>query len=63
MGLAAGTGQVLRALLKVNRPRGVVFYRPRHYCEWKPANMHGDFPLLRGVIFIYSGGAMREGDA
>ena len=53
MGLAVGTGWALRALPKVNRPRGGGVSSAK--AEGYLASRHGDFPLRRRVMFIYPG--------
>ena len=51
MVLAVGTGRALRALPKANRPRGGGVSSAK--AEGYPASRHGDFPLRRGVMFIF----------
>ena len=52
MVLAVGTGRALRALPKANQPRGGGGVSSAK-AEGYPASRHGDFPLRRGVMFIF----------
>ena len=51
MGLAVGTGRVLKAPLKAKRPRGAVFYRLFNAATVS-RNQEAGMAMRRGVIFI-----------
>ena len=59
MVLAVGTGRALRALPKAKQPRGGGVSSAK--AEGYPASRHGDFPLRRGVMFIFSTMMLRLG--